>query len=505
MKQLLHTFKIFTILAFILGFTIQCSEDITDFSHAGVIKGVAVKYETNEPLANVKITTGPTTSTVFTAEDGSFIIQDVPMGDYSVKAELKGYMMEINPANIVETNQTVSIVFEMKDDNTLNSPPSPPVLIYPTDNAIDQSQNITLVWNSVDPDGDDLTYKLIVRNNRDDVVVEVEDLEEITYLLENLEFNTSYFWQVVVNDGINEDVYSQVFKFTTASIPQNRFHFVRFDGENDVVYSSDELGNAFKLTRESVNSFRPRKNNAGNLVSFLRNTNGNVHLYTSKSDGNEPFKVTQIPLAGFNNNELDYAWNYNGSQLIYPNYNKLYKVNKDGTGTELVHTTADGNIITECAWSSDGSKIVLKTNNLEGYNAKIYIIDLMGNTIKTILENVNGAAGGLDISTDGSKILFTHDISGYQSPNYRQLSTHIFIYDLNTDTMSDISGLSNIPNGFIDIDPRFSPNDAEVIFTHTSNDGLSRKDVYKISMQADDNGHYTRSLLFENASMPDWE
>lgn len=505
MKQLYNTFRLLSIIAIILVLTVQCSEDITDFSHSGTIKGVAVKYETNEPLSNVKITTGPTTSTVFTGEDGSFIIENVPMGDYSVKAELKGYMMEINPANILETSQTVSIVFEMKDDNTLNSPPSVPNLLSPADNSINQAQSINLLWSSTDPDGDDLTYKLIVKNNRDDIVLEVEDLEEVTYLLENLEFNTSYFWQVVVNDGINDDVFSEVFKFTTASVPQNRFHFVRFDGDNEVIYSSDESGNVFKLTRESVNSFRPRKNNANNLISFLRNTNGNVHLYTSKSDGNEAFRVTQIPLAGFNNNELDYSWNYNGSHLIYPNYNKLYKVNKDGSGTELIHTTTDGNVISECAWSSDGSKIVLKTNNLEGYNPKIYIIDLLGNTLKTILENVNGAAGGIDISTDGTKILYTRDISGFQNSDYRQLNTHIFIYDLTTDTVSDISGLSNIPNGFIDIDPRFSPNDAEVIFTHTSNDGISRRDIYKISMQADNNGNYTRTLMFENAWMPDWE
>ena len=233
---------------------------------------------------------------------------------------------------------------------------------------------------------------------------------------------------------------------------------------------------------------------------------GNLHIYTSNLDGSNAVRVTQNPISGFNNNEIDYSWNAIGSELIYPNYNKLYRVNKDGSGTNLVYTTQDGSYITECVWSNDGSKIVLKTNDIDGYNAKIIMIDIMGNHLKTIVENVSGAMGGLDISVDGNTILFTRDISGFQNNTYRQLNTHIFIYNLITDTFTDVSSLSKIPTGFIDIDPRFSPNEAEIIFTQTSNDGLSRKDIYKISLTADaDNGNYSRTLLFENAWMPDWE
>ena len=81
----------------------------------------------------------------------------------------------------------------------------------------------------------------------------------------------------------------------------------------------------------------------------------------------------------------------------------------------------------------------------------------------------------------------------------------MLFYNLITEELEDISELSEIPNGFIDIDPRFSPNEAEVIFTQTSNDGISQKDIYKISLSADNEGGYTRTLLFENAWMPDWE
>ncbi|QTV05291.1 carboxypeptidase regulatory-like domain-containing protein [Faecalibacter bovis] len=497
-------FFLLNVFLFSLSF-IQCSEDYVDGSEKGTIKGIVVKHQSNEPLANVKITTAPTTETVFTSEDGSFIIKNVPLGDYSVKAELRGYLMEIQGANLVDYGQEVGLVFEMKDDNSLNSPPSVPQLLTPADNASELGLNVEVSWNCTDADSDELTYKLILKNNKNDEVLTYENITEKFFTFENLTFGTSYFWQVIASDGINDEVYSNTFKFTTSSIPQNRFHYVKLEGNNHVIYSSDETGNNFKFTQESVNSLRPRKNNSASLVSFLRMVEGNMHLFTAKLDGSDSFRVTEIPLAGFNNNEIDYAWSANGSEFLYPNYNKLYRVNKDGSGTNLVYTTDDGNFITECAWSYDGSKIVLKTNNIEGYNVKIYMIDLMGNKIKTILENVNGAAGGLDISVDGSKILFTRDISGFQNQFYRQLNTHIFIYDLNSDNVEDISDLSNIPSGFIDIDPRFSPNEAEVIFTQTSNDGRSQKDIYKVSLNADNDGRLTRTLLFENAWMPDWE
>ena len=500
MRTLINLFKYLTLLFTSFVF-IQCSEDLVDVNNKGVLKGIVVKHRTNEPLANVKVSTAPTTKTVFTGSDGTFIIEDMPLGDYSAKAELQGYLMEIEGVNIIDNGQEVNIVFEMKDDQSLNSPPTIPELLTPADNTIDTDLEVQLSWRSTDADEDDLVYRLIVKNDRNDVILDINDLSNPNYLLENLNYGTSYFWQVIVSDGVNPDVFSQISKFTTNRVPQNRFHYVTMFGNNHVIYSTNENGNSFRFTQESVNSLRPRKNNAASLVAFLRITDGNAHIYTAKPDGNDAFRVTEIPLAGFNVNELDYAWSTNGNEFIYPNFNKLYRVNKDGSGTQLIYTTNDGSFITECAWSTDGSKIALKTNSIDGYQVKIYVIDMAGNLIKTVLENVNGAAGGLDFSTNGNKLLYAHDVSGYQSPNYRQLDTRIFIYDLSTDEVIDLSELSQKPNGFLDLDPRFSPNDAEVIFTQTSNDGISVREIYKLSIEEES----IRTLLFSNAWMPDWE
>ncbi len=211
-------------------------------------------------------------------------------------------------------------------------------------------------------------------------------------------------------------------------------------------------------------------------------------------------QVTAVPVAGFNNAELDFAWSKNGKELLYPNFTKLYRINKDGSGLQLVHTTPDGSFITECEWSYDGSKIAVKTNDANGYNVKIYIIDVLGNMVQTVLQNVPGAAGGLSFSVDGTKLLYSYDVSGHQDADYRQLDTHLFIYDLNAATATDISVESEKPVGMNDLDPRFSPNDAEVIFVSTSNDGISQRVIMKITLQ-----DYNRTNLFPDAEMPDWE
>src|SRR5699024_340361 len=132
----------------------------------------------NEPLENVKITTTPPTLTVYTDAQGEFeILESIPMGDYSVKAELKGYVTEVKPLTISAIEQTVSIDFEMITDERLNKPPSTPELLSPENLAVNVPTNVTLKWKSTDPDEDDLTYKVLLNNSRTNTRTEFTDLE----------------------------------------------------------------------------------------------------------------------------------------------------------------------------------------------------------------------------------------------------------------------------------------------------------------------------------------
>ena len=152
----------------------SCSEDLVGKITTGTITGKVVKKGTNTPIANVKFYTSPTTQTVFSGTDGTFKLENVPLGDYSVKAELTGYLASFQGVNL-KTENAVSVVFELSDDNSLNSPPSIPQLLTPADNSVNQPTSVTLTWSCTDPDPGDslkLKFKLIVKNSLNNTVFE---------------------------------------------------------------------------------------------------------------------------------------------------------------------------------------------------------------------------------------------------------------------------------------------------------------------------------------------
>jgi TolB protein len=161
-------------------------------------------------------------------------------------------------------------------------------------------------------------------------------------------------------------------------------------------------------------------------------------------------------------------------------------------------------LISEVDWSYDNTKIAIKTNNFNGYNTKILIIDMLGNVLQNVFSSATGATGGLNFSVDGQKLLYTHDVSGYQDANYRQLDSHIFIYNLVNNTIIDASLQSDKPIGTNDLDPRFSPNNAQIIFVNTSNDNISQKNIFLIDLN-NTGVDFTRAILFSNGEMPDFE
>jgi Tol biopolymer transport system component len=120
---------------------------------------------------------------------------------------------------------------------------------------------------------------------------------------------------------------------------------------------------------------RPRKNNTANKLAYLQTYSGQTHLFTSDLDGQNEVKISQTPVNGFRSDQLSYAWKLDGSEFIFPSFDKLYKINSNGTGQTQIYQTADGHFISKCAWSNDGSKIAITTNNINGYQAKIIILD----------------------------------------------------------------------------------------------------------------------------------
>lgn len=482
----------------------NCSEDTVDFVEFGTIKGRVVKKRSFEPIANAKITLSPTNNTTFTDEDGYFLMEDVPAQDYSVSATKEGYLTGFEPVGLGAETE-INVVFELDIETALNDPPTAPELRAPVNGIEDVNNTVELSFKSTDPDEDEITYRIEVKNDLNNDVISFENIKDTLYTVTDLKFGVKYFWQVAASDNINAEVLSTVSTFKVTSTPDNRYFYTKQEAGNNVIYSGDYINeapiNELLLTFPTTNSWRPRKNSAANLVAFLRTDNNETHIYTMNTDGSDVKKVTSnVPVVAFDLNEVDFSWSSNGDRIIYPHYDKLYLINKDGSGLQQIYQTIDGNYITECDWSNDESKIALKTNNTSGYNVQIYTIDMTGNIIDTVLTGVQGGAGGINFTIDGSSLLYTRDVSEYESSNYRLLNSHIFLYEFATAEVTDLS--EGKANGTNDLDPRLSPNEAEIIFVNTSNDGISTRTIYKVPFSE---GSTTRTALFENATMPDWE
>lgn len=492
-----YLYKIASVL--FLLFLVSCSEEKIGESAYGTVSGRVVNAATFEPMENVKILSSPTTSTVFTDADGKFTVTNVKVGEYSFQAQKDGFVAKFE-ATTVTANNTSQVVFELSKATANNKPPTVPVLVSPIDNSTAQAISLDLTWTVTDPDKDEIISKVTLRNNSNSEVKVYDAIKDKKLTLTDLVYGVTYYWQIEVTDGVNTPVLSAISSFTTIAFPATRYLFVKTINDNNVIFTADDAGKQYQLTSSDKNYWRPRRNNQVKKIAFIGTNGSQNDLYTMNFDGTGMKKITNsVPIAGFNSDYIGYSWNATGSELIYPNFDKLYKISNDGSGLTKIFQTPNGKFISECDWSADGSKIALKVNDANGYNVEIYVINTAGSVIATILSGQNGAVGGLNFSITGQKLVYTRDVTGFESSGYRQLDSRIFEYSFTSGNSTQI--VTEKTSGTNDLDVRYSPNESELIFVNTSNDGISQKRIVKTGIGIAD----SRVILFSGTSMPDWE
>ena len=491
------------VLLLALCFTVGCSEDTVENEEGGIVTGQVVLAVENTPLKNVKIETTPLTTTVFTDEEGKFTLEDVTMGDYSVKASLEGYQVVFKPLKVYP-GKSSNVVIEMSKETGNNTAPSTPLLLSPKQGEELEDNQVKLVWSARDKEKDVLTYTLEIHNDSDGVVEVIKEIKDTVYEPKNLQYGRKYFWQVTVSDGMAEAVKSNLGTFVIKQGPEsNRVLFVRQVKSNFIIYSRNEAGKEYPLTEANTNSFRPKLNQAANKIAYFQSNGAAIDLYVMDRDGANKLKITHmVRPAGFNANEISFAWPENSEYLYFSNFNKLYRIKSNGQGLEKVYETTDNTFISEVDVNEAQQLIVLKTNDNNGYNVSIKGIDFSGALKFTVLDKVKGAVSGVHLSWDAKQIVYAHDVSGYESFDYKRRDSRIFLYDIAGNQSQNIS-TSLITPGTNDLEPSFSPNNAYIIFTNTSNDGISPKNVYQqeISLNVKEN---QRVLLISNAMMPEW-
>lgn len=497
MKKLLTGHLYIYILLLLLAFS-NCQEDTIEPALFGSIVGEVLLEDDNIAIEMATISTNPPTSQVFTDELGRFALESIKTGTYSLRSEKNGFITQVATVSIT-SNQTSNVIIRMRPDSLDNNPPQLPFNPFPADGGSEQPIDVRLEWEAFDADEDDQLFFDVLLFNADQTqsVNLLEGSTDQFVEVMDLEYNTNYLWQVVVTDGVTEPIYGPVWSFMTETFPEHRLTYARINNGKYDIYSADETGNMLKLTNSTTSSWRPRMNPSRSRIAFISNAGIEPQIYTMKRDGSDIQQVTNIPISGANPLDLDFCWSPDGTRLLYMVDSRLYTINQDGTGLNLFADAPFGFTFAECDWTAQGNKIIARTQGLNAYNATIFTFDEDGNYQLQAFTDVPGTTGGPAFSIDGNKMLYTQDISGFESPDGRQLDAHVFIKDLQTNAITDIS--VEKPGGTNDLDPRFSPDGAKIIFVNTNNDGISARQIWIMDLDGDN-----RSLLFENGEMPDW-
>ena len=475
---------------------LSCKEDPIVPLQKGDLFGQVIIESNNEPVAGASITTNPPTTSIISDAEGRFALESVLAGTYSLRVEKDGFLTRLESVSVI-ADQSVNTVVRLTPDSLDNTAPTIPQLVYPSADA-EISLEETFIWSASDIDDDELTYDLLIFNaDQSETIVIAEGILDSMILVDELQYGKNYFWQVKVSDGTAE-IYSEVLPFTVINIPDFRFAYVKSINNQLQIFTSNPGDDPYQLSDCPKNAWRPRLSPLRDKMAFLANVGIENHLFTMDRNGENLFQVTGIPVAGYNNFDLDYTWSPDGSQFLYMNNNRLYFINRDGTGISEYGQAPAGWTYAECDWSPLGNQIAIRIVGQAPYNSQIYVLDVDGNFITSVAADEPGHTTGGAFSVDGKSVVYSQDVSGFESPDGRQLDASIFIRQLATQELTDLS--IDKPAGTNDLDPRFSPDGAFIIFTNTNNDGLSPKSIYSMKLDGTE-----RTLLFENAEMADWE
>ena len=131
-----------------------------------------------------------------------------------------------------------------------NASPGSPILFSPEDNTNDTDIIIVLKWlQSLNANNYHLQVSTDPNFATEKTIIDINDLSAYSYNVENLEYNTKYYWRVNAINQFGESDWSQIWDFMTSESP---------------IISVKELGdgipNKFSLSQNYPNPFNPETN-----------------------------------------------------------------------------------------------------------------------------------------------------------------------------------------------------------------------------------------------------
>lgn len=490
--RLLKRFALLVLLTHLLS----CAEETyVEPTRFGTIKGRVLALKDKSVIKNVLVRINPSGKTIEPDESGRFEVAELPTGSYTVQTSADKFKTDITSVQVLESQATDMAIF-LTMDRDQNKSPLLPSVIKPLDKSTGIANSTRLAWKSSDADQDSLWYSVILFKEGQNTSVPIASgLRYDTLAVSNLDYESTYYWQVVATDSISNPVYSEIWSFKTREVPDLPYVFTRKVDQLYQIFATDGK-ETIQMTRNGSN-WRPMVSPNRKRLAFISNINSDPHIYTADLVGKNPQRVTVVPVGGVSLMELSFCWSPDGTEILYPNYDKLYAVHPDGTGLRVVAKAPVGRFFAGVDWTAQGNLIIARLTGGSVYDNTIYLINAATGVLSELITDKPGKIGNPAFSVDGQYAALTIDISNFQNNEGRQLNAHIFLVKVSTGELTDISGGKS--DGTNDLDPRFSPNGSRIIFTNTSNDGFSPKNIYTNSASG-----FDRTELLKDGELPYW-
>jgi TolB protein len=482
-----------------------CQESFEGLISYEKIEGEVLDEDSLLPISGAKITTSPLTDLRFSDENGRFVLDSLSARIYSIRAVADGYQPLLTSFNLDDIENS-DLLLLMDKDSLVSISPDAPSLPMPANNSLGQDLEVNLSWFSMD-DNDSLRYNVFFYRPEN---VEPEQILfsslDTSLVVSNLDFNTTYFWQVEVVDADGNSILGPTWNFKTLNFPgpDFRFAFVRHFNDFDQIFIGNENGESFRVTNKQEDHWRPTFSPQRNKIAYLALSNGQVHIFTMDRNGDNQRQITSIrPLRTKRVLETPFTWADDGQRIMYMDFNKILSITSEGTGIQEFDFLPEGEIVTSVDYSSfQGGRILVTTEELTSIKSKMFLYEIDSSKTTQILDTLNGQFSHAQFSPSGRQIIYTFNKSVEFSTTGIPLNKRIFFLDLVADETGDLS--SGRSGGTADSNPRFSNNGAFVVFNNSFSDG-SGEVVTMISELDEDNQNSIRDTLFRNSKMIDWE
>lgn len=167
-----------------------------------------------------------------------------------------------------------------------NQPPTMPSDPTPSDGAVDFSTACTLTWNSIDPEGGELTFDIYFGDGLDQhsesPPLVATGVEANSYICIPLEYETTYYWKIVAKDTYDHVVSGPVWSFTTDSPVNEMGSFT--DIRNGKVYKTVQIGEQIWMAENLNIGTMIHSSNGGDYNDGYQKDNSRAEKYCYNND-----------------------------------------------------------------------------------------------------------------------------------------------------------------------------------------------------------------------------